>query len=95
MQTLGLNGIFHKVRLRDDRRDSQTDRHSHAPQCLRLLWERIVTIAHVARIEVRVWTHGGEIERVDAGLGQHEDTDAGGLSPDAIEIVPGRIVWGA
>ena len=91
VQTLGLNGFLHEVRLGDNGRDGQTDRNRHTAQCLRVLRELLVPAAHVAGIEVRVWPHRREIERVDAGLGEHEDADAGRLAPDTVQVVPGRV----
>ena len=91
VQTLGLNGILHEIRLRDNRRDGQTDRNRHTTQRLRVLRELLVATAHVARIEIRVWSHGREVKRVDAGLGEHQDADAGRLPPDAVQVVPGRV----
>lgn len=84
VQTLGLNGILHEIRLRDNRRDGQTDRHRHATKRLRVLRELLVATAHVAGIEIRVCSHGREVKRVDAGLGEHQDADAGRLPPDAV-----------
>ena len=94
MQTLRLNGILHEVRFRDDGRDSKADRDSHTTKGLRVLREFLVAAAHVARIKVRIRAHGREVQRVDAGLRQHQDADASGFSPDTIQIVPGWIVRG-
>ena len=91
VQALGLDGILHEVRLGDNGRDGQPDRHGHAAERLRVLREVLVAVAHVARVEVRVGPHGREVERVDAGFRQHEDADAGRLAPDAVEVVPGRV----
>ena len=84
MQTLGLNRILHEIRLRNHRRNSQTHRHSYTTQRNRVARESFVPTAHVARIEVGIRPHGREVKRVDAGLGQHEDADAGRLAPDAV-----------
>ncbi len=95
MQTFGLNGILHEVCLGDNGRDGQAHRDGHAAQSLGILREALVAAAHVAGVEVRVRAHGREVQRVDAGLGEHQDADARRLLPDAIEVVPGRIAGGA
>ena len=91
VQTLGLDSILHEVCLRDDGRDGKTHRDSHTAQCLRVLGELLVAAAHAARVEVGAGAHGREVQHVDAGLGEHEDADAGRFPPDAVEVVPGRV----
>lgn len=95
VQTFRLDCVFHEVRLGDDGRDGKADRDSHAAEGLRILREILVAVAHVARVEVRVWAHGREVQRVDARLREHQDADASGLSPDPIQIVPSCIARGA
>lgn len=94
MQTFRLDGIFHEVRLGDNGRDGEADGDGHAAQGLRVLREVLVAAAHVAWIEVGVWTHGWEVQRVDARLREHCDADADGLAPDAIQVVPSWIARG-
>ena len=91
MQTLGLDYLLHEIRLRHHRRDGQAHRHGHAAQCHRVAREAIVASAHVARVEVGIRPHGREVERVDAGVGQHAGADAGRLAPDTVQVVPGRV----
>ena len=95
MQTFRLNGVLHEVRLGDNGRDGQADGDGHAAERLRVLREVLVAAAHVARVEVGARARGREVEGVDAGLGEHEDTDAGRLAPDAVQVVPGRVPRGA
>ena len=94
VQTHGLDRVLHEVRLRDDGRDGQADGDGHAAQRLRVLREVLVAAAHVARVEVGAGPHGGEVEGVDARLGEHEDADAGRFPPDAVQIGPGRVAGG-
>lgn len=95
MQTLRLNRVLHEVCLRDNGRDGKADRDSHAAKGLRILREILVATAHVAWIEIRVWAHGGEVQRIDAWFRQHQDADASRFPPDTIEIVPSWVARGA
>lgn len=95
MQTLRLDRILHEIRLGNNRRDSQTHRNSHTAQRLRIVREILVPTTHVARVEVRTGSLGREIQRVDARLREHQNPDADRLSPDAVQVVPGRVARGA
>lgn len=95
MQALSLNRILHEVCLRDNRRDGQSDRNSHAAERAGILRKVLVNAAHVAGVEVRVGPHGREVECVDAWLGEHEDADAGRLAPDEVQVLPGRVAGSA
>ena len=91
MQTLSLNRLLHEIRLGNHRRDRQADRDGHTTQLHHVPREALVATAHVARVEVGIRAHGREVEREDGRFGQHGDADVGGLAPDTVQLVPGRV----